>query len=87
MIQGFVSELIEDSGRVVGVRYKVKTENGNEEEKDLYAPLTIICDGCYSNFRSKLFGTERKPTCNSNFWGTVLTQQILTMTMMILLLF
>jgi squalene monooxygenase len=86
MIQGFVSELIEeDSGRVVGVRYKVKNENGNEEEKELYAPLTIVCDGCYSNFRSKLFGTERKPTCNSNFWGTFLTHQ--TQTLKLILLF
>jgi squalene monooxygenase len=70
MIQGFVTELIEENDRVVGVRYIVKKPNSNEEEqKELRASLTIICDGCYSGFRSKIFGTERKPTCNSNFWG------------------
>jgi squalene monooxygenase len=69
MIEGFVSDLIEENGRVVGVRYKVTTGPNNEEQRELRAPLTIVCDGCYSNFRSKLFGTERKPICTSNFWG------------------
>lgn len=43
--QGTVTSLIEEKGTVKGVQYKTKTG----EELTAYAPLTIVCDGCFSN--------------------------------------
>ncbi|XP_073313326.1 squalene epoxidase 3-like isoform X2 [Primulina huaijiensis] len=45
--QGTVTSLIEEEGVVKGVQYKNKI---GREMTD-YAPLTIVCDGCFSNLR------------------------------------
>ncbi|KAH6823602.1 oxidoreductase family protein [Perilla frutescens var. hirtella] len=48
--QGTVTRLIEEEGTVKGVQYKTK----KGEEITAYAPLTIVCDGCFSNLRRSL---------------------------------
>ncbi|KAK1276712.1 hypothetical protein QJS04_geneDACA015985 [Acorus gramineus] len=48
--QGTVTSLLEEHGTVKGVVYKVK---GGVESKAC-APLTIVCDGCFSNLRKSL---------------------------------
>ncbi|KAK1323961.1 hypothetical protein QJS10_CPA02g00060 [Acorus calamus] len=48
--QGTVTSLLEENGTVKGVVYKVK---GGVESKAC-APLTIVCDGCFSNLRKSL---------------------------------
>ncbi|KAL2231504.1 squalene monooxygenase-like [Sesamum indicum] len=48
--QGTVTSLLEEKGTVKGVQYKTK----NGEEITAYAPLTIVCDGCFSNLRRSL---------------------------------
>ncbi|KAG7020623.1 hypothetical protein SDJN02_17309, partial [Cucurbita argyrosperma subsp. argyrosperma] len=48
--QGTVTSLLETKGTIKGVQYKSK----NGEEKTAYAPLTIVCDGCFSNLRRSL---------------------------------
>lgn len=50
MEQGTVTSLVEHKGTVRGVQYKTK----NGEELSAYAPLTIVCDGCFSNLRRAL---------------------------------
>ncbi|CAH2061436.1 unnamed protein product [Thlaspi arvense] len=48
--QGTVTSLLEENGTIKGVQYK--TKDGNELRS--YAPLTIVCDGCFSNLRRSL---------------------------------
>ncbi|KAG5535452.1 hypothetical protein RHGRI_023276 [Rhododendron griersonianum] len=48
--QGTVTSLLEENGIIKGVQYKTKTG----EEIRSYAPLTIVCDGCFSNLRRSL---------------------------------
>ncbi|CAA0812390.1 Squalene epoxidase 1, partial [Striga hermonthica] len=48
--QGTVTSLLEEKGAVKGVQYKTK----NGETFTAYAPLTIVCDGCFSNLRRSL---------------------------------
>ncbi|XP_022855568.1 squalene monooxygenase-like [Olea europaea var. sylvestris] len=48
--QGTVTSLVEENGAVKGVQYKTK----NGQEMMAYAPLTIVCDGCFSNLRRSL---------------------------------
>lgn len=48
--QGSVTSLLEEKGTVKGVQYKTK----NGEEITAYAPLTVVCDGCFSNLRRTL---------------------------------
>ncbi|KAJ8439735.1 hypothetical protein Cgig2_009559 [Carnegiea gigantea] len=48
--QGTVTSLIEENGIVKGVQYKTK----DGEEMKAYAPLTVVCDGCFSNLRRSL---------------------------------
>ncbi|KAH1040521.1 hypothetical protein J1N35_042264 [Gossypium stocksii] len=45
--QGTVTSLIEENGIVTGVHYK----NESGQVLTAYAPLTIVCDGCFSNLR------------------------------------
>ncbi|KAJ4807527.1 Squalene monooxygenase [Rhynchospora pubera] len=67
--QGTVNTLLEENGTVKGVIYKTKT-NGQELMKKAYAPLTIICDGCFSNLRRTLCSPKIDvPSC---FVGMVL---------------
>ncbi|XP_073030468.1 squalene epoxidase 3-like [Primulina eburnea] len=50
MEQGTVTSLIEEKGTVKGVKYK----NKDGQDAKAYAPLTIVCDGCFSNLRKNL---------------------------------
>ncbi|KAL6531730.1 Squalene epoxidase 1 [Orobanche minor] len=64
--QGTVTSLLEEKGTVKGVQYKTK----NGEEIATYAPLTIVCDGCFSNLRRSLCTPQVDiPSC---FVGLVL---------------
>ncbi|KAI4367534.1 hypothetical protein MLD38_023264 [Melastoma candidum] len=64
--QGTVTSLIEEKGTVKGVTYKTKTG----EEVRAYAPLTVVCDGCFSNLRRSL--CHPKVDIPSHFVGLVL---------------
>ncbi|WOK95590.1 squalene monooxygenase-like [Canna indica] len=64
--QGTVTSLIEENGIVKGVMYKNKA---GEEFKAL-APLTVVCDGCFSNLRKSL--CTPKVDIPSSFVGLVL---------------
>ncbi|KAK9001555.1 hypothetical protein V6N11_083337 [Hibiscus sabdariffa] len=52
--QGTVTSLIEDNGTVKGVHYKDKTGRLLTAR----APLTVVCDGCFSNLRRSLTNPE-----------------------------
>ena len=74
VIEATVSELIECpvSGRILGVRATRKAENAVEKEAFL-ADLTIVADGCFSNFRSTVMGAAGiKPALKSYFAGAIL---------------
>lgn len=64
--QGAVTALLEEKGTVKGVHYKTKTG----EELTAYAPLTIVCDGCFSNLRRSL--CDPKVDIPSCFVGLIL---------------
>lgn len=64
--QGTVTSLLEENGTIRGVLYK--TRDG--EELKAYAPLTVVCDGCFSNLRKILCSPKVDvPSC---FVGLVL---------------
>ncbi|XP_073030117.1 squalene monooxygenase SE1-like [Primulina eburnea] len=64
--QGTVTSLLEEEGTVKGVQYR----NKNGQEMTAYAPLTIVCDGCFSNLRRSLCTPKvENPSC---FVGLVL---------------
>ncbi|KVH99649.1 Aromatic-ring hydroxylase-like protein [Cynara cardunculus var. scolymus] len=64
--QGTVSSLLEEGGTIRGAIYKTK----NGKEMKAYAPLTIVCDGCFSNLRRSLCNPQVDvPSC---FVGLVL---------------
>ncbi|KAM1043789.1 hypothetical protein ACFX15_034346 [Malus domestica] len=64
--QGTVTTLIEEKGTIKGVMYKNKAG----EEMRSYAPLTIVCDGCFSNLRRNLCTPNvENPSC---FVGLIL---------------
>uniref|UniRef100_A0A5B6Z696 Squalene monooxygenase n=1 Tax=Davidia involucrata TaxID=16924 RepID=A0A5B6Z696_DAVIN len=64
--QGTVTSLLEEKGTIKGVQYKTK----NGQEITAYAPLTIVCDGCFSNLRRSLSNPKvDNPSC---FVGLVL---------------
>ncbi|ESQ46200.1 hypothetical protein EUTSA_v10000099mg [Eutrema salsugineum] len=64
--QGTVTSLLEENGTIKGVQYK--TKEGNELRS--YAPLTIVCDGCFSNLRRSL--CKPKVDVPSTFVGLIL---------------
>nr|QEV81980.1 Squalene monooxygenase [Prunella vulgaris] len=64
--QGTVTSLVEVEGTVRGVQYKTK----QGEVITAYAPLTIVCDGCFSNLRRSLCSPQvDNPSC---FVGLIL---------------
>ncbi|XP_059653117.1 squalene monooxygenase SE1-like [Cornus florida] len=64
--QGTVTSLFEEKGTIKGVQYKTK----DGQEMTAYAPLTIVCDGCFSNLRRTLCNPKVEvPSC---FVGLVL---------------
>ncbi|KAK1589370.1 hypothetical protein Q3G72_033328 [Acer saccharum] len=64
--QGTVTSLLEENGTIKGVQYKTK----DGQELRTYAPLTIVCDGCFSNLRRSL--CKPKVEVPSSFVGLVL---------------
>ncbi|CAL8996169.1 unnamed protein product [Prunus brigantina] len=64
--QGTVTSLLEEKGTIKGVQYKNKTG----QEMTAYAPLTIVCDGCFSNLRRSL--CDPKVDVPSCFVGLIL---------------
>ncbi|XP_022740801.1 squalene monooxygenase-like isoform X2 [Durio zibethinus] len=64
--QGTVTSLLEENGTIRGVQYKTK----DGQELRAYAPLTIVCDGCFSNLRRCL--CKPKVDVPSCFVGLVL---------------
>jgi squalene monooxygenase len=67
LIEGTVTDLIEDQGQIAGLRYIPK---GSESTTDIKAPLTIVCDGMFSSFRDTLADTTK--TVSSYFLGLIL---------------
>ncbi|KAL8211089.1 hypothetical protein R6Q57_005526 [Mikania cordata] len=64
--QGTVTSLLEDEGMIRGVQYK--TISGDVMKA--FAPLTVVCDGCFSNLRRSLCKPQVDvPSC---FVGLVL---------------
>ncbi|XP_062164264.1 squalene monooxygenase SE1-like [Alnus glutinosa] len=64
--QGTVTSLLEENRTIKGVQYKTK----DGKELTAYAPLTIVCDGCFSNLRRSLCNPQvDSPSC---FVGLVL---------------
>jgi squalene monooxygenase len=72
LIEATATELIEEGGRVVGVKTMRKTPE--EELKDeYYADIVIMADGCFSNFRNSVMGRAlAKPVTKSQFCGAIL---------------
>ncbi|XP_055805146.1 squalene epoxidase 3-like isoform X2 [Solanum dulcamara] len=64
--QGTVTSLIEENGSIKGVQYKTKAG----QELKAHAPLTVVCDGCFSNLRRSL--CDPKVDVPSCFVGLVL---------------
>mmetsp|Transcript_16882 Transcript_16882/g.50495 ORF Transcript_16882/g.50495 Transcript_16882/m.50495 type:complete len:540 (+) Transcript_16882:48-1667(+) len=64
-VQATVSELIEHGSRIFGVVYK-----HNKEIKRAHAPLTVVCDGCFSKFRRGRITNQ--PEGTSSFVGLIL---------------
>ncbi|KAK4851241.1 hypothetical protein QYF36_013568 [Acer negundo] len=64
--QGTVTCLVEEKGTIKGVQYK----NTYGQLVTAYAPLTIVCDGCFSNLRRSLCKPKVEiPSC---FVGLIL---------------
>ncbi|RPD70011.1 squalene monooxygenase [Lentinus tigrinus ALCF2SS1-7] len=74
VVEATVSELIECplSGRILGVR-ATRKEEGAVEREAFFADLTVVADGCFSNFRSQVMGKAAiQPVLKSHFVGLVL---------------
>ncbi|XP_071715813.1 squalene monooxygenase SE1-like [Rutidosis leptorrhynchoides] len=64
--QGTVTSLLEKNGTIQGVNYKTK----DGQLMTAQAPLTVVCDGCFSNLRRSL--CKSKVDSPSSFVGLVL---------------
>ena len=76
VLERTVTKLIECpyTGKVLGVQTVNKT-GGSEEgvEEEFYGDLTIVADGCFSNFRAKVMGDgAAKTSLGSHFVGLIL---------------
>lgn len=76
VLERTVTDLIECpyTGKVLGVSALRKDSADQEGMKEVfYADLTIIADGCFSNFRNSVMGKSAvKPTVKSHFVGMIL---------------
>ncbi|KAI8808161.1 squalene epoxidase-domain-containing protein, partial [Cladochytrium replicatum] len=76
-VQGIATELIKcpETNRVIGVR-GISSHDGDlesgENQKKVYAPLTIAADGCFSRFRNE-FVPKSNVEVKSHFAGLILT--------------
>ncbi|KAI0643282.1 squalene monooxygenase [Trametes meyenii] len=74
VVEATVSELIECpmTGRVLGVR-ATRKEEGAVEKEAFFADLTVVADGCFSNFRNQVMGKALPPSkLKGHFAGLVL---------------
>ncbi|KAI0739395.1 squalene monooxygenase [Daedaleopsis nitida] len=74
VVEATVSELIECplTGRILGVR-ATRKEEGAVAKEAFFADLTIVADGCFSNFRSQVMGKAAiQPALKGYFVGMVL---------------
>ncbi|CDO73864.1 hypothetical protein BN946_scf185016.g21 [Trametes cinnabarina] len=74
VVEATVSELIECplTGRVLGVR-ATRKEEGAVEKEAFFADLTVIADGCFSNFRNQVMGKAAlTPEVKGHFVGLIL---------------
>ena len=67
IIEGTATTLLKNCGNVVGVRYRDRT---SKEIQEVFAPLTIICDGCFSRFRKGL--VQSNVVTSSHFVGSIM---------------
>ncbi|KAE8672908.1 Squalene epoxidase 3 [Hibiscus syriacus] len=66
--QGSVTSLLEEKGTVKGVQYKTK----DGQELAAYAPLTIVCNGGFSNMRRALCGPKNCELPHANHGHVIL---------------
>ncbi|KAK4491169.1 hypothetical protein RD792_001899, partial [Penstemon davidsonii] len=66
LVQGTAVSLIEERGTIKGIRYNTRAG----QELTVFAPLTVICDGCFSSFR-KFLSTPKIDT-PSHFAGFII---------------
>uniref|UniRef100_A0A3B1IYN8 Squalene monooxygenase n=1 Tax=Astyanax mexicanus TaxID=7994 RepID=A0A3B1IYN8_ASTMX len=66
-VEGTVTSLEEEDGCVTGIQYR---EKDSGKLKEIYAPLTIVADGCFSKFRKNL--TSGKAKVSSHFVGCIM---------------
>ncbi len=67
VIEGTVNSFTETEQAITGICY---TDANTKVEKQIQAPLTIVCDGMFSGFREKLSANEKK--VSSYFLGMLL---------------
>lgn len=79
VVEGTVRSLVrcEDSTRVIGIKaaFKLAAKDGEESEtvvQNIYAPITIVADGCFSKFRSQPGLKLPPPMTRSHFVGVIL---------------
>ncbi|TPX64129.1 hypothetical protein SpCBS45565_g06111 [Spizellomyces sp. 'palustris'] len=76
-VEGTASVLISCpvTEQVIGVTYTKKTKDGEVLSNNVYAPLTVVADGCFSKFRKQII--DKDVTCTSNFVGFILENCVL----------
>lgn len=67
VLEGSVTELAEENGRITGLRYVPK---GEEAARTVSAALTVVSDGIFSGFRNQLSNPNKK--VSGHFLGMVL---------------
>lgn len=80
VVEGSVRNLVrcDHTSRVIGIQaaFKLALKEGQEEQetivRNIYAPITIIADGCFSKFRAQPGLKLPKPETRSHFVGVVL---------------
>jgi squalene monooxygenase len=78
MLEATVRNLIycDHTTRVIGVEVAFKVQDGEAEPntviKKVYAPITIVADGCFSKFRGLPGSKVPKPQTRSHFVGVVI---------------
>ncbi|KAH1106780.1 hypothetical protein J1N35_010548 [Gossypium stocksii] len=73
--QGVVTSLLEEKGTIRRAQYKTK----DGRELTAFAPLTIVCDGCFSNLRCSLCNPQVPSIANgemANYLKTVVAPQV-----------
>ncbi|KAK3515742.1 hypothetical protein QTP70_030186 [Hemibagrus guttatus] len=66
-VEGTVTSLQEEDNCVIGVQYR---EKDSGKIKEIYAPLTVVADGCFSKFRKSLISGKAK--VSSHFVGCLM---------------